>query len=287
MALLTVEDLKKIIANGESKTVEFKSNFRSDHEIGRLLSALANTDGGILIIGITDDKVTGLTDDEAEYAYRHLDKITSLLLPALATVGILKIDNTNIVYVNVEKAPEYYVPILTSSGEAFVREGPRTTLVTTSDFISLSEKINVEVTKVSKEMKVFVAMSFREEEEPALVDYYKAMERGANATKFPFILNRVDLVEGDYEISQKIMDEIDDCDIVITDLTLNSRNVYFELGYARGKMKKIIQTARVNTPLEFDIRNWRTLFYKNATELEEKIRVRYEAAYAELIQKID
>lgn len=47
------------------------------------------------------------------------------------------------------------------------------------------------------------------------------------------------------------------------------RNVYFELGYARGKGKVTIQLARRDTTLEFDVRNWRTSFYKNATELEE------------------
>jgi hypothetical protein len=45
----------------------------------------------------------------------------------------------------------------------------------------------------------------------------------------------------------------------------------FEIGYARGKGLRIIQSARKGTELEFDIRNWRTLFYRNATELEEKL----------------
>ena len=75
----------------------------------------------------------------------------------------------------------------------------------------------------------------------------------------------------DYEISQRVMDEINKADIVIADFTLSPANVYFELGYARGQGKQIIQTARKETRLEFDVRNWRTVFYRNATELEEKI----------------
>jgi nucleoside 2-deoxyribosyltransferase len=65
------------------------------------------------------------------------------------------------------------------------------------------------------------------------------------------------------------MDEIDAADIVIADFTLSPANVYFELGYARGKGRRVIQTARRGTVLEFDVRNWRTVFYRNATELEE------------------
>jgi nucleoside 2-deoxyribosyltransferase len=118
-------------------------------------------------------------------------------------------------------------------------------------------------------IRIFVAMSFRTEEEPSLVDYYKAMDRAAQRSTTPLELIRMDLVEGDYEISQKIMDEIDISDAVLADFTLGPSNVYFELGYARSKKKPIIQTARKGTGLEFDVRNWRTLLYKNSTELEE------------------
>jgi hypothetical protein len=98
-------------------------------------------------------------------------------------------------------------------------------------------------------------MSFRQEEEPPLVDYFRAMERAAERVPSPRIeLVRIDRVEGDYEISARIMEEIDRCDALLADFTLNPRNVYFELGYARGT-KRIIQTARRDTPLEFDVRN--------------------------------
>jgi hypothetical protein len=68
---------------------------------------------------------------------------------------------------------------------------------------------------------------------------------------------------------------------VIVDFTLNPRNVYFEAGYARGGKKKLIHTARKETKLEFDIRNWRTLFYRNATELEAALVPALVNAYRE------
>jgi nucleoside 2-deoxyribosyltransferase len=64
------------------------------------------------------------------------------------------------------------------------------------------------------------------------------------------------------------MEVIDTCDALLADFTLSPHNVYFEVGYARGRDKHIIQTARRDTELEFDVRNWRTIFYRNATELE-------------------
>jgi len=64
--------------------------------------------------------------------------------------------------------------------------------------------------------------------------------------------------------------------------------VYFELGYARGcKNKQIVQTARKDTLLEFDVRNWRTEFYCNATELEEKLIPALQSAYARATEQVD
>lgn len=114
----------------------------------------------------------------------------------------------------------------------------------------------------------------------ALEDYYQAIERACARLSLPIELHRIDLEEGDYEISQRIMNRIDQCDSIIADFTLTPPNVYFELGYARGKSKRIIQTARRGTVLEFDVRNWRTEFYRNATELEERMGPALEAAYA-------
>jgi nucleoside 2-deoxyribosyltransferase len=134
-----------------------------------------------------------------------------------------------------------------------------------------------------RQIVAFVAMSFREEEKPALVGYYRAIKRAVEGVSLPIELRRIDFVDGDYEISQQIMDEIDQAEIVITDFTLSARNVYFELGYARGKQKRIIQTARKETTLEFDVRNWRTMFYRNATELEEKLVPELRAAYNDVV----
>ena len=81
------------------------------------------------------------------------------------------------------------------------------------------------------------------------------------------------------------MNRIDKSQIVLADFTLNSRNVYFELGYARGQRKRVLQTARKDTTLEFDTHHWRTLFYRNATELEQKLVLAFSKAYQEILSK--
>lgn len=132
---------------------------------------------------------------------------------------------------------------------------------------------------------VFVAMSFRNAEDPALVDYFEAMRRAAARTQLPLDLRRIDSVEGDFEISQSILREIDQAMIVIADFTLSPRNVYFEAGYARGKGKRVIQTARKDTPLEFDTRSWNTIFYRNTKELEGALAQALTSAYKDVVNK--
>jgi len=88
------------------------------------------------------------------------------------------------------------------------------------------------------------------------------MKRAATASRFLFAVTKMNELEGDYDIPERIMEEIDKAHIVLADFTLNPANVYFELGYARGKGKRVIQAARKNTVLEFDIRNQRTIFFQ-------------------------
>jgi nucleoside 2-deoxyribosyltransferase len=114
-------------------------------------------------------------------------------------------------------------------------------------------------------------MSFRDDEEPALVDYWHAMKRAATRAWGNFDLKRIDDVDGDYEVIDRIYQEIDAADMVIADLTMSPANVYLELGYARGRSKRVIQTCHEDTPLEFDVRGNRTLIYRNAATLEEKL----------------
>ncbi len=101
-------------------------------------------------------------------------------------------------------------------------------------------------------IRVLVAMSFHEQDEPALVDYWHAMLRAAEKARREFIVVRLDQVEGDYEIVDRIYREIDAAHLVIADLTLSSPNVYLEIGYARGRRKRVIQTCRSDTQLKFE-----------------------------------
>lgn len=265
------ETLEEMIAGGESETVEFKRHLPPDRIISQVLTAFANGEGGVLLIGIGErGEVLGLRPDEAQHALERMKHIVSSLFDGVDWLVCAQFfRDRSIAYAFVGPAPEHVKPVATSRGKVYVRRGAAN-VVRSPDAITPKTKAMTRVT-------VFVAMSFREEEEPGLVDYWQAMMRAARSVSNDLEIRRIDLKDGDFEISQEIMAEIDTADVVIADFTLSSRNVYFELGYARGKGKRLIQTARKGTDLEFDVRNWKTLFYRNATELEEKLGVAFKA----------
>lgn len=65
--LFTTATLEERIASGESNTLEFKSAIDSAIKIAKTLVAFANTRGGTLLIGISDDRrVSGVHSESEE-----------------------------------------------------------------------------------------------------------------------------------------------------------------------------------------------------------------------------
>lgn len=276
------DGILKLARQGESQLVEFKLRLPPQEDLAKLLAAFANSQGGILLLGVRDDgSIEGLTDDEVGRAVDGIHRVAESLFSWPVEVGAVEIKGKGAVYVVVDPAPRAYSPVTTSRGDIFLREGVRVKQVPAENIVQPPETgLRFHTVPPKSRITLFVAMSFRDEEEPALIDYFRAIERAVAETKLPITVKRMDLVEGDYEISQQIMEEIDRSHIVFADFTLSARNVYFELGYARGREKRVIQTARKGTALEFDVRNWRTVFYRNATELEQKLVAEIKGAYA-------
>ncbi len=60
--------LKKLIAEGENQRLDFKYCISDSRKIARTLAAFANSDGGILLIGVRDNgSIAGIRSDEEYY----------------------------------------------------------------------------------------------------------------------------------------------------------------------------------------------------------------------------
>jgi hypothetical protein len=256
---------------GENQWVELKVRLPQASELAKQMAAFANSGGGVLILGVADDgEVAGWLPSDADMAVRRIRSTADSALPNLAHVRRGEVEAGWLVWAVVESAPE---PVVTADGVYWHRVSDRVqaTELPSRGLITGDSSGSSEALPSVGKIRVFVAMSFREEEEPALVDYWQAMLRAAKKAQRDFELIRADEVNGDYEIVEQLYKEIDAAHLVIADLTLSSPNVYLEIGYARGRSKRVIQTCRADTPLEFDVRGRRTLVYRNATTLEQQL----------------
>lgn len=123
---------------------------------------------------------------------------------------------------------------------------------------------------VSDPNLVFVIIAFRDDMEP-IFDGIKDAGTAVGLT-----VKRVKDVQGDYRITDQIVQMITRARFVVADLSHERPNVYFELGYARGLGKTVITIAREGTSIHFDVKDWTYIPYIDSRLLERDIRKRFE-----------
>jgi hypothetical protein len=119
---------------------------------------------------------------------------------------------------------------------------------------------------------VFVIMSFSEAPDlgPALEDVLESYK--AVCSEFDYICKRVDEASNVPRILPEMIERIEGCAFAIVDLTEESPNVYYELGYAEGHDKTVIVTARKGTKLPFDAKDIPVIFWENQAGLKNMLR---------------
>jgi len=83
-----------------------------------------------------------------------------------------------------------------------------------------------------------------------------------------YICERVDGASNVPRILPEILERISGCAFAIVDLSEESPNVYYELGYAEGQNKPVIVTTRKGTNLPFDAKDIPVIFWENQTGLK-------------------
>ena len=122
---------------------------------------------------------------------------------------------------------------------------------------------------------IFVVMSFDEQMEPTFAAIRSAARRvGLEA-------ERIKDVQGDFLITETILEKINGARLVVVDLTLERPNVYFELGYARGLGKTVVTLLRAGSKAHVDVRGWNYIEYIDSRPLEEDLVVRLSAEVSE------
>lgn len=130
--------IESLLTRHEDKTLEFKQDFSSPKRILKTLVAFANTAGGVLIIGVTDDKSVFGVDDpltlEETLTSLVADHIEPLLLP---TIQIIDYNNKALVVVEVPflagiSGTPFFLKQLGSEKGVMVRLGSSTRAATSA-----------------------------------------------------------------------------------------------------------------------------------------------------------
>lgn len=118
---------------------------------------------------------------------------------------------------------------------------------------------------------IFVIISFEHSMDPT----FEAIK--AAARRVGMEAERIKDVQADFLITEAILERIDTARLIVADLTLERPNVYFELGYARGRGKTVVTLLRQGSRAHVDVRGWNYIEYIDSRPLEEDLVRRFSA----------
>lgn len=118
-------ELLDIISTGETSKVQFKETLPHPESMSREMVAMANSIGGIILLGVKDKvgTVTGLTQEQIEYADRKIAEFADNLKPPIyLSTEVVKIEedsgHKNILIIHIDEGINK--PYKTSQGVKFM-----------------------------------------------------------------------------------------------------------------------------------------------------------------------
>ncbi len=122
---MTLQELRQLAALGEGSNLEFKRRVPRPERIAKELIALANTDGGRILLGVDDDgRLTGVDDAaEEEFVLRHAVKNHCWPEVKYQTERVVIAPRRDVIVVNVPESREKPHKLLAdgTEGSAYVR----------------------------------------------------------------------------------------------------------------------------------------------------------------------
>jgi len=119
--MVSVDDLDRLIAQGEGPTSEFKSGVPKPEHLARVIAAFANAQGGTILLGVRDD---GTVQPVSEFdANKALERALTLLKPEPEAI-LTRYPKLTGVVARIDVAPDPRGPIISPDG-VFTRSDNR------------------------------------------------------------------------------------------------------------------------------------------------------------------
>lgn len=99
------EQIAKIIGSGETQEVELKQSLHSSQEFSKIMCALANTYGGIVIIGVNAKKEIVGIEEDADILQQKISAAAQAVSPPLVPkIEVLNLQDKKLIAITVQKA---------------------------------------------------------------------------------------------------------------------------------------------------------------------------------------
>ena len=121
----------------------------------------------------------------------------------------------------------------------------------------------------------FIMMAI-DKQQPELEDVRRGIKDVCE--EFGITAVTADEIEHDEAITDRILEEIETSEFLIGDLTGEKPNVYYEIGHAHARDRRVILYRKEGTKIHFDIAHRNCPAYANVTNLKDQLRRRLEIA---------
>ncbi len=102
---MSPQKLKELISQGESTTLEFKRKSTTPEKFAKEISALANTKGGWLLVGVDDDgKIVGVHSEKAEISVVETSAEFFIDPPVAYEIEVIQVKRKEVVAVYIPES---------------------------------------------------------------------------------------------------------------------------------------------------------------------------------------
>jgi nucleoside 2-deoxyribosyltransferase len=165
------------------------------------------------------------------------------------------------------------VPNVRTAQELF--EGSIDSIHELIDLLSPAEttELSAKGTESYRPNTAFIMMAI-DKKQPLLEDVRNAIKEVFK--EFGITAVTADEIEHEDAITDRILEEIETNEFLIADLTGERPNVYYEVGHAHARGKRVILYRQSGTRVHFDISHRNCPEYQNISDLKQQLRKRME-----------
>ena len=159
MNIITKDNIKSVLKAGESNTVEFKTRVATNNILPRIISAFANTEGGVIIIGYDEKSQSVFDTSQVDYE-RAKNIISANNLEAVCNAYTIQYEEKTLIVIQVEKSKA----LIIAGGGAYIRNGDRDISVLTSKDVVTRIESHVETSKSTDSKEILERLEKRLEQ---------------------------------------------------------------------------------------------------------------------------